>query len=173
MHWKSPTRKRLLAFFIGLVVMGLGGAAQATPLDAIPAGANFQVKFLNAEVLITQPGQELFGVFIVTSINNNVNGNPFFGNGDGGRSLVGSFQSLIASSVVFGATSGEIKFTGGLVNIYDVPFGSYHPEVSPNSQNFGAQLCGGACPAPLIIANFAPGILFGDHLTTLDALLSA
>jgi hypothetical protein len=174
MDWKSPMNKQLSALFIALAIAGIVGvqAAQATPLDAIPSGANFQVKFLDAEVKVTGTGQELFGVFVVTSINNPISGTPYFSNGDGGRSLVGSFQSLNSSSFVVTGTTAEIKFTGGLINVYDVAFGSYHPEITPNTKNFGAQLCGGACPAPLIIGNFAPGILPGDGATTLDALLN-
>jgi hypothetical protein len=169
-------KKRFLVLFIGLAVVGMVGvqAAQATPLDAIPAGATFQVKFLDAEIKITGTGQELFGVFVVTSINNPISGLPYFNNGDGGRSLVGSFESLNSNAfIILSPTTAEIKFTGGLINLYDVALGSYHPEILPNTKNFGAQLCGGACPAPLIIGNFAPGILPGDGTTTLDALLNA
>ena len=129
--------------------------------------------------MITQNGQQLFGIFNITQITNST-GSTTFWNGNGasdGTQLVGFFTGFTA---VIPGLAGQVDFTGGQFVVYDVPNGSYNTLVAQNSDpailaNRLQQLCGGvSCPAPWVTGNFVPGILdsIGNTTITLDAALA-
>ena len=177
-HNAIPRSLRVLVAAVALSTAVAGGA-RADPITFLPGNSDFKLKFSNEEVLITQNGQQLFGIFNITQITNST-GSTTFWNGNGasdGTQLVGFFTGLTA---VIPGIAGQVDFTGGQFVVYDVPNGSYNTLAAQNSDpatlaNRLVQLCGGvACPAPWVTGNFVPGILdsIGNTTITLDAALA-
>lgn len=168
-----------LAVGIAAGAIGLAGGALADPINFLPAGTDFKLKFSNEEILITHTGQELFGIFNITQITSQ-NGAITYWNGNGGTDgtqLVGFFTGLI--SIVPGLSGPQsVDFTGGEFAVYNVPNGDYNTSANQNMDpavlaNRMAQLCGGvACPTPWLTGDFAPGILDPNPAVTLDAALA-
>ena len=150
-----------VAVAAAVAAIGVAGGAMADPINFIPSGTDFAIKFVDREVEITQVGQELFGIFNITTITN-ANGTQTFWNGNGvtdGTQLVGFFQGLTAVADQTGGTG--LSFTGGTFSIFDVANGVYSPGTTPNTKNFLNQLCGGSaiCLAnPWLSGVFSPGI---------------
>lgn len=179
--FNKGSKQRLLGCALA-VALGVGATATyADPINFLPPSTDFKFKFSNDEVLITQSGQSLFGIFNITSITN-LTGSVTYWSGNGvtdGTQLVGLFTGL--TSTVPGVEGGSsINFTGGQLAIYNVANGSYNPAAAKNSDpaivaNRNALLCGGvACPTAWATANFVPGILdsIGNTTVTLDAALA-
>jgi hypothetical protein len=180
--------KAILASLKGLIAavavgaIGLTCGAWADPINFLPAGTDFEIKFPNEEVQITVSGEQLFGIFNVAHVTQITNSNGSTTNGNGGldgTQLVGFFTGLI--SVVPGpADPTSVDFTGRSFVVYDVPNGDYNMAVDQNLDpavlaNRQAQLCGGVvCPAPWLTGVFAPSILdtIGNTTITLDATLA-
>jgi hypothetical protein len=142
---------------VAAATVAFTGFAAADPINFIPSGADIQVKFQNREVAV-QVGNELFGIFNITSILN-LDGTKTYWNGNGGTDntqLVGFFEGLTA--IPDQTNSNGLSFTGGTLTIYNVANGDYQPSVNPNTKDFANQLCGGACPTPWLTAAFVPGI---------------
>jgi len=168
-------RKALAA--VALAILGFAGAASADPITFLPAGDDFKFKYSNLENQITASGQELFGIFNITSITDQLGSTTFWsGNGvSDGTQLVGFFSDLIAT-----VTGTTVTFTGGYLVIYDVANGSYNPSAFPNIDpdtltptQLATELCGGvACPTPWATFNFVPGILDPNNTVTLAAALA-
>lgn len=165
-----------LAIGIAAGAIGFAGAAYSDPINFIPAGSDFSIKFVDREIQIVTFGQELFGIFNITQINS-ADGNTTFWNGNGatdGTQLVGFFEGLISGPDQTGTPTG-ISFTGGHLELFNVANGTYSPGTNPNTKDYLNQLCGGSatCLAnPWLTANFVPGIndIFGP---TADATLQA
>jgi hypothetical protein len=168
--------RRTLAVAVAAGAMAFAGAAYSDPINYIPPGSNFSIKFVDREIQIVTIGQELFGIFNITQINS-ADGNTTFWNGNGstdGTQLVGFFEGLIAGPDQTGTPTG-ISFTAGHLALFNVPNGTYSPSTNPNTKDYLDQLCGGSatCLAnPWLTANFVPGIndAFGP---TADATLQA
>lgn len=168
--------RRTLAVAVAAGAIGFAGAAYSDPINFIPPGSNFSIKFVDREIQITTIGQELFGIFNVTQINSG-NGSTTYWNGNGGTDgtqLVGFFEGLIAGPDQTGTPTG-ISFTGGHLELFNVANGTYSPGTNPNTKDYLNQLCGGSatCLAnPWLTADFVPGIndAFGP---TADATLQA
>lgn len=148
-----------VAASVAAALLGFSSVASADPLTFMPANTDFRIKFVNYENLVTEEGQELFGLINVTTIGNAA-GTQTFWNGNGstdGTSLVGYFQGLIAEA---DQTGGDgLSFTGGSGVLYVVPSGDFSPSTNPNTLDIVNQLCGGAaCPDPWLTFDFVPGI---------------
>jgi hypothetical protein len=166
-----------LAVVAAAASVGFAGIAIADPIDFLPADTDFKFKYSNLEVQITQSGQELFGVFNINLITNELGSVTYWtGNGvSDGTQLVGFFSDLIATV----SQTGQITFTGGYLSIYNVANTSYNPAAFPNvdpdtltAAQLGAELCGGLCPTPWATFNFATGILDPNNTVTLAAALA-
>lgn len=168
--------RRTLAVAVAAGAIGFAGAAYSDPINYIPPGSDFSIKFVDREIQILRIGQELFGIFNITQINSG-DGSTTFWNGNGatdGTQLVGFFEGLIAGPDQTGTPTG-ISFTGGHLELFNVANGTYSPSTSPNTKDYLNQLCGGSatCLAnPWLTADFVPGIndIFGP---TADATLQA
>jgi hypothetical protein len=168
--------RRTLAVAVAAGAIGFAGAAYSDPINFIPPGSDFAIKFVDREIQITTIGQELFGLFNITQINS-ADGLTTYWNGNGssdGTQLVGYFQGLIAGPDQTGTPTG-ISFHFGDLAVFDVPNGTYSPGTNPNTKDYLNQLCGGSatCLAnPWLTANFVPGQTdaFGP---TADATLQA
>ncbi|HEX8011179.1 MAG TPA: PEP-CTERM sorting domain-containing protein [Casimicrobiaceae bacterium] len=169
---------RGIAIAAAMVAIGITGIAAADPIAFIPSGADIQIKFQNREVEINPNefgfGQELFGIVNITQILN-IDGTQTYWNGNGssdGMQLVGYFEGLLSEPDQTGG--GGLSFSGGKVVLYLVPNGDYKPATNPNTKDYASQLCGGACPAPWLTADFVPGIndsIGGD--ATLQAAIAS
>ena len=154
--------RRTLAVAVAAGAIGFAGAAYSDPINYIPPGSDFSIKFVDREIQILTIGQELFGIFNITQINS-ADGNTTFWNGNGstdGTQLVGFFEGLIAGPDQTGTPTG-ISFTGGHLELFNVANGTYSPSTSPNTKDYLNQLCGGSatCLAnPWLTADFVPGI---------------
>ena len=164
--------RRGIAIVAGAAAVGLTGTVAADPITFLPSATDLQIKFQNREVQIVSFGQELFGIFNITSITNSL-GTVTFWSGNGvsdGTQLVGFFENLTAIPDQTGG--GGLSFIGGDFVIYDVTNGLYSPTTTPNIKNFANQLCGGVCPTPWLSGDFVAGI--NDSLgPTGDATLQA
>lgn len=158
---KSMSRKTL-AVAVTAGAMVFAGAAYSDPINYIPPGSDFSIKFVDREIQIVTIGQELFGIFNITQINS-ADGSTTFWNGNGatdGTQLVGFFEGLISGPDQTGTPTG-ISFTGGHLALFNVANGTYSPSTTPNTKNYLNQLCGGSatCLAnPWLTADFVPGI---------------
>lgn len=154
---KAVTRG--LASLMAIAAMAAAGSAFADPINFIPGNTGISIKFVDREIQVTGLGQNLFGVFNITQINNSSSSSTFW-NGNGstdGTQLVGFFTGLTSIADQTGGTG--LSFTGGSVTIYDVPNGDYSPGTNPGTLDPTGQLCGGAaCPTPWLTLNFVPGI---------------
>jgi hypothetical protein len=166
--------RRALAFAIAVGAIAFTGAAHSDPINFLPSNTQFSIKVVDREIRITTIGQELFGIFDITQINNAA-GTTTFWNGNGfsdGTQLVGFFQGLISAPDQTGGSG--LSFTGGSLSVFDVPNGTYSPGTSPNTKDYVNQLCGGSatCLAnPWLTANFDPGINDSLFTTPRDATL--
>lgn len=168
--------RRTLAVTVAAGAIAFAGAAYSDPINYIPPGSDFSIKFVDREIQIVAGVTELFGIFDITQINS-ADGTTTFWNGNGGTDgtqLVGFFQGLIPGPDQTGTPTG-ISFTGGQLELFNVANGTYSPGTNPNTKDYLNQLCGGSatCLAnPWLTANFVPGIndLFGP---TADATLQA
>jgi hypothetical protein len=155
---------------VAAVLGGAVQAAQADPVNFLPAGA-IQFKYNDFESLITAPGQQLTGIFTVTTIGPEPFGLPVSwtsGTTDGTQ-LNGMFRSLTAASITAVGPFENIKFTGGELALFNVPNGTFNSALGTTL----AAICPlGVCPAPWVTANFSPGILTGDFLTTLNSTVT-
>lgn len=161
-----------IASCMAAALVGWVGVANADPISFLPANSDLSIKFVDREKEITGLGQELFGLVNITQFNN-FDSSITFWNGNGatdGFQLVGYFEGLTSIADQTGGTG--LSFTGGHIVLYLVPNGQYSPGTSPNTKDFADQLCGGACPAPWLTADFVAGI--NDALgPTGDATLQA
>ena len=155
------TLTRACASLLAVAAIGVAGSAFADPINFLPGDTAISIKFVDRETVITSLGQNLFGVFNITQINSG-NSSTTFWNGNGGTDgtqLVGYFTGL--TSIADQTGSGGLSFTGGTVNIYNVPNGTYSPGTNPNTLDPLNQVCGGSatCLAnPWLSLNFVPGI---------------
>jgi hypothetical protein len=165
----------LTAVLCASMSASLASLVQADPISFIPTGL-IQFKYNNFESQVTAEGQELSGIFTVTTINHDpgpINPALWASGISDGTELNGIFTGLVVSSIIPGGTT-EIKFTGGQLAFYNVPVGSFNTTLPPTSTaNLLADACGGACPAPWLTANFDPGIVLGDLTTTLDSTVTS
>lgn len=155
---KLVNGRKAVASVIAAAAMAVAGSAYADPISFLPNNTDISIKFVDREIQITQFGQELFGIFNVTQINN-ADSSTTFWNGNGvtdGTQLVGFFSGLMAIPDQTGGTG--LSFTGGQVTLYSVPNGSYSPGTNPNTLDPANQLCGGLCPTAWLTADFVPGI---------------
>lgn len=151
------------ALKVGLTIaaFGMAGSALADPITTIPSDSDFAIKFVDREVQITALGQELFGIFNVTTITNQA-GDTTFWSGNGvtdGMQLVGVFENLTSIADQTGGTG--LSFSGGNGALYLVPNGTYSQTTSPNTKDFLNQVCGGdaTCIAnPWLTFDFVSGI---------------
>lgn len=162
-----------VVIMLALALVGLYGApAQADPLTFLPPGP-LLFKFFDVETLVTKEGDELRGIFRVTTISDGSGAvkwvelpiaTPF----SDGTSLTGRFDGLIAARIDDPAGPGAtIYFTGGTLTVYSVPFGSYSP--TDDALPAPPQICpGGVCPAPWLTADFVPGLVSDDPTTAFD-----
>jgi hypothetical protein len=167
--------RRTLAVAVAAGAIGFAGAAYSDPINYIPPGSDFSIKFVDREIQIIRFGQELFGLFNITQINSGDSSTTFW-NGNGatdGTQLVGFFEGLISEPDQTGGTG--LSFSGGHIALFNVPNGTYSPGTNPNTKDYLNQLCGGSatCLAnPWLTADFVPGI--NDALgPTGDATLQA
>jgi hypothetical protein len=167
--------RRTLAVAVAAGAIGFAGAAYSDPINYIPPGSDFSIKFVDREIQIIRFGQELFGLFNITQINSGDSSTTFW-NGNGatdGTQLVGFFEGLISEPAQTGGTG--LSFSGGHIALFNVPNGTYSPGTNPNTKDYLNQLCGGSatCLAnPWLTADFVPGI--NDALgPTGDATLQA
>lgn len=148
--------------------IALSGAAQAwtDPANFLPGDTPIQFKYNDAEIVVTQEGQVLNGIFTISSLNNAAGTPIYWASGLSGSELNGSFQNLTVASIQPISGGFKIFFTGGDLQIYNVANGSYAPTSPANA--IAPQICGGACPAAWLSLNFAPGVATDDPLTAFN-----
>jgi hypothetical protein len=97
-----------------LATVALAGAAHAVPLPAGP----LTFHWTDYENLVTEPGQQLTGVFSLDTIT--VTGSPtaVWTQGQGGEYIYGTFQGLIAQSPFSNVALATDTFTGGTLDAY-------------------------------------------------------
>jgi hypothetical protein len=149
--------------------------AQANPADFIQGP--FEAKYVDHENILTAEGNNLLGIFSVSSINPDGSNVPWWVPGPAadsksdGTELNGYFTNLILEDPF---SPGSIAFSGGLMVVYNEPVGTYDDTASPNTIDPTSQLCGGSsCGTPWLTALFVPGIDPTDLTTTLDGTLSS
>jgi len=158
--------KKIFGWLVGISLLGLivlPGSAQAAFIDPatfLPNATQLLIKFADFETFISGNGQQLTGIFTVTSISNAVN--PaiiYWSAGQGGAELNGRFDNLLSQN--FSGTG--VNFAGGTFTVFASQAGSFQPGAGggpPTNQN--AQLCsanaGGVCGPAWLTANFVPGI---------------
>jgi PEP-CTERM motif-containing protein len=175
-HLKEILRevRRGIVIAAGMAAVGVSGTSAADPITFLPSASDLEIVFVDREIVITGAGQMLFGIFNITAITN-LTGTQTYWAGNGlsdGTQLVGFFTGLISEADQTGGTG--LSFTGGTFTIYDVPNGQYQPGAAPNTQDFAALLCGGACPATWLSGIFVPGVndsIGGD--ATLQAAIAS
>jgi len=168
-----------------MAILLVGAYALADPVTFLPpAGTPIQFKYNDVEAC-TGPGipagtfgpcvavgDVLTGLFTVTTINGATGVPVFWASGiSDGTQLNGIFTGLTVTSIVAAGGGFDIKFSGGTITMYDVAGTPYNPTSPANP--LLPQLCGGACPAPWLTANFTPGIIPGDLTTTLFSHVSS
>ena len=87
---------------------------------------------------VTAVGQKLMGVGYITAVSNGDSSVQYWQDGDNGRELLVYFRDYLAEAIVpitAGAlTLGQsIFFSGGLVDIYSAPVGTYDPTSVANA----------------------------------------
>ncbi|MDA8092974.1 MAG: PEP-CTERM sorting domain-containing protein [Betaproteobacteria bacterium] len=173
MHSIKALRKPLAAALLlgGLV---LAGEALADPASFLPSASPIVFKYNNNETLITGAGQTLTGIFSITQITNPLGSTTYWATGSpafDNTLLTGVFTGLISNAPTGTSPNVNITFTGGTLDVYNVPVGSYVP-TSPGDP-IDSQICGGACPAPWLTFNFTPGIVPSEPTTTLSSTVTS
>ena len=169
-------RKGILSAVLCASVLAVAiGSAQADPITFLPAGTPIQFKYNNFESQVTQVGQELVGIFTITSIHRENPINPaLWSSGiSDGTELNGIFKALIVNDIS-GAGPFTVKFSSGELAMYNVPLGTFNPNNGPGTvAAMLGDVCGAFCgaPNPWLTANFRSGINPGDANTTLQAVL--
>lgn len=165
---KLGSLKKLITVTATAAACALAGPTQADVLSFLPAGTDIQFKYDNFEnPIITDAGQTLSGIFLITSIINNTTLHTYWADGiSDGTSLVGVFDGLVSEAPTAAGTGGfDINFTGGTLTIYNVPEGTFNPTGPADS--FASQICGGACPTPFLTMDFVGGVFPSDPNVTL------
>lgn len=171
----------ILGLLVAWLLVGAPQGAWAVvpddPWDAIMAGSKvgdtITFKYQDLESTPLVPGQELFGVFRVTTIIDQTTGTDLWTDLGSSRQLTGTFSELVLASVGPGPNNTtSFQFTGGTLAVYDVPNGSYTP-TGPGDPLAGQVCGGGPCPGAWLTGNFASGINPGNSATTLFASASS
>jgi hypothetical protein len=155
------------ALFSACLAAGLfaSGQAKADAITAVlPSGAAVQFKYNDLETVVDSVGDVLTGIFAISSINDPSGTPVYFASGLSGSELNGFFTGLTVAAITPTTGGFNIYFTGGTLNMYNVPNGSYSPTSPLNPLD--PQICGGACPAPWLTMNFVPGVVTTDDLST-------
>jgi hypothetical protein len=145
------------------------GQARADAITAVlPSGEAVQFKYNNLETVVDSVGDVLTGIFAISSINDPSGTPVYFASGLSGSELNGFFTGLTVAEITPTASGFNIYFTGGTLNMYNVPVGSYSP-TSPLSP-LDPQICktapGSVCPTPWLTMDFVPGVVATDDLLT-------
>ena len=176
-----PCTSRLRRIAMTVAALGVLGSGTlfAAPQDFLPPGAIIQFKYNNWENQVTAVGQTLTGVFNITTINDN-GGNPYWASGiSDGTQLTGTFTGLTVAQITATAGGFNIYFTGGTVNMYNVPGGTFAP-TGPGAP-LDPQVCGGPCGPAWLTMLFTPGVVpvddpgtpFDERTATLFSTVSA
>src|SRR5687768_7577228 len=143
----------------------LVGSASAAPVFNLAGGYTgpINIKFRNWESILPglAPGAENFGILRITSVTD-PDGNPLWSDGQDGAELTGVFRDIIVDSVTVVGTDANVKSTGGLLDIYINPFGSFAATGGP-SQGLGGYAQAGCAPGDACydgISNVAGGGVF-------------
>jgi hypothetical protein len=158
---KQAIKTRRTALATALCAAGCLMAGQASATPNLPADTTVQFKYNNLEIVVTQTGQQLEGIFDVTGIGQAPTGLPvYFSAGGADGELNGIFSDLTVALI----NGTDIYFTGGTLSLYDVPNGSYDP--SGPGDSLDDQVCGGPCGTPWLTMDFVPGTVTTDNTTT-------
>src|SRR5215470_18891691 len=107
------SRRTIVPALVVMATLLVGVQGYADAISFLPANTGISMKFIDREVAVTAVGQELFGIFNITQINN-ATGTTTFWNGNGatdGTQLVGFFENLIVVPNQDGP--GGLSFAGG------------------------------------------------------------
>jgi hypothetical protein len=132
----------------------------ATPQDFLPSAGGVAFKFTDYDQSGLNAGDLTSGIFHITSIQDVGQTTTFWTDltqpGPVGN-LNGRFDGLTQLGPLIPAGGGfDYKLTGGQLIVYNVPSGTFIPTGPGNP--IDGQICGGPCPQPWLVANFAPGI---------------
>ena len=157
MHLPTGSTLRTIAASLATGALLCAGPAAAAPEDFLPPGTAIQFKYNDWENQVNAVGQELRGIFNISSIND-TGGNPFWASGiSDGTQLTGRFDALIVGQILADGSGGfNIWFTGGTLSIFNVAGGTFAP--TGPADPVDGQICGGACPAAWLTMDFTPGI---------------
>jgi hypothetical protein len=161
---------------MAIVLAGLmAGTALAVPQDFLPSSGGVAFKFTNYDQSGLNAGDITHGVFHITSIQDIGQTTTFWTDltqpGPVGN-LNGRFDGLTQLGPLVPAGGGfDYQLTGGTLTIYNVPSGAFVP-TSPTSP-IDPQICGGPCPQPWLIAQFASGIDSSNPAVTVAGNQSA
>jgi len=156
--------RRGIGIATAVAALGFASTAVADPVNFLPAGADVIFKFNDLEpVLPTTVGAPVGPtIFTITTISA-PSGTPIYwasGISDG-MMLVGVVSGQTVQTITPNGGGFDITLTGGTINVYLVPLGSYVP-TSPGA-SIPSQICGGpsggVCPAPWLTLNLVPGIV--------------
>lgn len=155
----------------GLVLSLLATTATAVPTFNLAGDytGEIEIKFANFESFSNlgangeiQPGSVNFGTLEITSIQDPAGGNQLWNSGAQGAELTGVFRDITVQSVTPTAGGVDILSTGGLLDVYINPLGSFAAAggFAQGLGGYGAGGCGvgGACYDG--ISNVVGGDLF-------------
>lgn len=118
----------------GIALSMLTGVANAAPGFALAGGytGEIEIKFANYESFINLsptgaiiPGSVNFGVLQITSVENPILGTQLWNTGTLGAELTGVFRDITVKSVSPTPGGVDILSTGGILDIYINPVGSF------------------------------------------------
>jgi len=149
----------------GTLSIAAPAAAFADPVTFLPADTDIQFKYNNLEIIVTEVGQVLNGIFTITSLGA-VGGTPvWWASGLSGSEINGRFDGLTVSAIdSTDPDDQKVYFTGGTLSMFNVANGSF----APNTLNsIDQQICGGPCPDAWLTMAFAAGTVLADDPLTL------
>lgn len=152
--------KKFKALAAGMATTGallLAGPAHADYItSSLPGDSPVQFKYNDLETVVSEVGQQLSGIFTISSIGD-PSGTPiYWASGLGGSGEINGYFSGLTVAEILPSTGGfNIYFTGGSLSMFSVAAGSYNPTSPLNP--IDPQICGGACGPAWLTADFAAG----------------
>lgn len=168
---------KFLAILLAIMVAGVFLANTAFAIPSLPQ--NWKFKFENFEMFTQNPPvglgladgvEDNWGIFRITTITDTLNLVDTYTTASN-YEITGIFYGLDMNDVIPTATGFDVNFVGGSLDIYvqdktAAGYTKFNPALGPGGRGAPATFATVTDGTQLLHANFTPGIIPGDPVTT-------